>query len=212
MTKPARAEDDVKKIKNVILENALQIIIKDGYSSFTMRGVAKKSKMSATNLYNYFSNKDEIYISLVIRGFQKLYDSLNSVYISNLDLTSKAKKMIEEYLEFGFNHAHYYDIMFTTKTPKYNDYVDTPFEKLAAIEMELSMKIKKIVEELVGELLPEKNIKTVKNMQIKVVEIWSMLHGIITFYNNGLINYVVSNPKSFYKSVVKDIFTFFEIK
>ncbi|MEA2077451.1 MAG: TetR/AcrR family transcriptional regulator, partial [Candidatus Marinimicrobia bacterium] len=139
--KAARGKKEIKQIREKILENALDIIVDKGLDALTMRNLAKKTGMTAPNLYNYFSNKDEIYISIVIRGFEMLHADLKEVYNSHEDKIARLRAMIGTYMSFGMNKPRYYDIMFTRPTPKYNDYIGTPLEKISEIEYKISMDI-----------------------------------------------------------------------
>ena len=62
MPKTTRAAEEVIGIKDRILETALQHLIEDGFEHFSMRKLAARLGMTAANIYNYFTNKDEIYL------------------------------------------------------------------------------------------------------------------------------------------------------
>jgi AcrR family transcriptional regulator len=81
--KTARGKAEISQIRKNILEKALDIIAAKGLDGLTMRSLAKKTGMTAPNLYNYFSSKDEIYIHLVIQGFEMLYQDLKTAHQEN---------------------------------------------------------------------------------------------------------------------------------
>lgn len=41
-----------------------------------MRKIASRLGFTATTIYNYYNNKDEINLMIRIKGFEKLYDML----------------------------------------------------------------------------------------------------------------------------------------
>jgi len=78
--KKSRDINTIKNIQERILEAALDIIIQEGFPALTMRRIASRIGMTAPNIYNYYQSKDELYISLVIKGFEMLHRELVSVY------------------------------------------------------------------------------------------------------------------------------------
>lgn len=58
--KLSRDHTEIERLKGRILDSALDIIIHVGMDGLTMRKLAAKMGMTAPNLYNYFSGKDEI--------------------------------------------------------------------------------------------------------------------------------------------------------
>lgn len=204
MTKPARPQHEVEEVKESILENALSIIIDEGYSHMTMRKIAAKSEMSATNIYNYFSNKDEIYLSLVIKGFDKLRQKFDEICEKNLKPFQRGQRLIRAYLDFGIENRHYYEIMFTRPTPKFNDYVGTPLENLAMVELKHSMKIAQVVAETVAAVLKIDDVESpeIKN---KVMQLWSLVHGMVSLYHSNIAEYVVNDREALFKSLENDL-------
>ncbi len=205
MTKTARDSKTIDKIKETILTHAIDIIKMEGFPRMTMRKIAAKNNMSATNLYNYFSNKDEIYINILIRGFKHLYDNLKTAYDSQKNPIERGKSFVKAYLTFGIENYNYYEIMFSPVLPKYNDYVGTPLESIAAIEMDYSQKIIDLSVFTIVEVLGKKNDIDPAETERRMIEIWSMLHGMISLYNSRMIDYVIKKPADTYESIVDDL-------
>ncbi len=200
--KTARGKKELAQIREKILESALDIIVAKGLDGLTMRNLAQKTGMTAPNLYNYFSNKDEIYIHIVIRGFEMLYADLKAACDLHEDKTIRLRAMINAYMTFGINKPRYYDIMFTRPTPKYNDYIGTPLEKLSEIEYKISMDIvtlaiktaSGVMGPTVGEAL----------LTQRLVQIWSLMHGMITLNNSQVMGYVAASAEQIYKKIIDE--------
>jgi AcrR family transcriptional regulator len=79
MKKP-RDIKEVEGIQGRILQAALGIIVQEGFPALTMRRLASTIGMTAPNIYNYYKSKDELYITLVIQGFEMLQRELMAVY------------------------------------------------------------------------------------------------------------------------------------
>ena len=201
--KQPRSADQVEAVKEAILENALDIIVKHGLDGLTMRALAARVNMTAPNLYNYYSGKDEIYLSLVVKGFGMLRDELRAAFDRHSDSLERARAMMEAYLEFGMQRPRYYDIMFTLSTPKYRDYLGTDYEALSEKEYLISMEIVdlvvKAVTGLTGTGADDQTILP------RVVQIWSLLHGMVSLHNSDVISYVVEDVNSIYQKTVREI-------
>ena len=77
-----------------------------------MRKIAKRIKMTAANLYNYFTHKYELYVELIVNGFNLLYQQLNEAINSQDDDFKKIEALLKTYINFGINNAQYFDLMF----------------------------------------------------------------------------------------------------
>lgn len=208
--KTARNKKEVEKVRQNILECALDIITKEGLNSLTMRSLGSRIGMTAPNIYNYFSGKDALYISLVIRGFEMLRDDLDAAYKRYDDPILRARDLISAYMSFGMNNPRYYDIMFTRPTPKYNDYLGTPYEKLSEVEYKISMSIAELAMKSTAEILgKDADSETIK---MRVIQIWSFLHGMVSLYNSHVVSYVAENIEDIYKKTVDELMDFLTIK
>lgn len=205
MTKTPRDIKEIEKIRELILERAIEIITADGFSGMTMRKIASRMEMSATNIYNYFSNKDEIYINILIRGFKMMYENLQSVYDEHSDSIARGKKIIQAYLFFGIQNYNYYEIMFSPALPKFNDYVGTPLEKLASVEMGYSKKIMDLAMASVSDIMRQNKNNKPAVIEMRMIEVWSMLHGMISLYNSSMIDYLTAKPVNKYEAIIEDI-------
>lgn len=211
--KSARDEEVIEKIRQDILDAALCIIVEEGFHSFTMRRLATATKMTAPNIYNYFSSKDEIYINIVIRGFKMLRDLIGKAYSESNDPFNRVRRIAEQYIEFGMTNPRYYEIMFVSATPKYSDYIGTSFEAISEIEYKISMEIVKIVLKSASDLALNTSQKNDHSNKIKMVpeiaerrmiQLWSMLHGMICLNNSKIIPYVVDDHKKVYSAILDD--------
>ncbi|MCE5210948.1 MAG: TetR/AcrR family transcriptional regulator [Deltaproteobacteria bacterium] len=203
MKKP-RDANAIKKIQDRILKAALDIIVQEGYPALTMRRIASRIGMTAPNIYNYYKSKDELYICLVIQGFEILQRTLISVYEAHEDPFERGAALARAYIDFGFKHSSYYDIMFTYPTPKYNDYVGTPLEKLSEVEYKMSMDIVTLAINAVKSLIGEETAKDEQAVQMRFIASWSMLHGMISLYNSKVVRYTIEDTEAMYEKMITE--------
>lgn len=203
--KRPRSPEELDRIRERIIEAALTILDEEGFPSLTMRRLATRLHMSAPNLYNFFKSKEEIYISIVIKGFQMLYEELEMSWKSHEDPVSRAHALIDAYIKFGTGNKAYYDIMFVRSTPKYNDYIGTPYEKLSAIEYRISMDIAKLGIDALKSVIKDPSHITRNELVHNIVKIWSILHGMVSLANSNIIGYVAPDVDKTYKRIVNEI-------
>lgn len=203
--KQPRTSEELERIRERIIEAALAIIIEEGFSCLTMRRLGSRLHMSAPNLYNFFKSKEEIYISIVIKGFQMLHDELKKATASSSGPAEKAHAMLESYVRFGMTNKSYYDIMFTMPTPKYNDYVGTPYEKLSAVEYKISMDIARLAMEALRDLKSEVSPLSAEDVLHDIIKIWSMLHGMVSLANSNIIGYVATDIEKTHNRILDEI-------
>ncbi|MFO8112796.1 MAG: TetR/AcrR family transcriptional regulator [Desulfosalsimonadaceae bacterium] len=200
--KPPRNPAEIDALRERILNSALEIIAGVGMEGLTMRKLASKLHMTAPNLYNYFSSKDEIYISIVIRGFEMLHAAIKATHDQNTGSAVRIRAMIDAYMHFGMNHPQYYDIMFNRPTPKHEDYVGTPHEALSAVEYRISMEIAEMAIDTAASLFND--TADSEAVQRRVVEIWSLMHGMITLSHSRVVQYVINPAERVYETIIDE--------
>ncbi len=201
--KRARSPQEIERIRESILDQALDIIVHQGLDGLTMRTLAARTNMTAPNLYNYYSGKDELYLSIVVKGFEMLYGALEGACAKHADKTARAKAMIQAYVDFGLNQPRYYDIMFTLPTPKHNDYIGTPHEALSATEYRISMKIIDLVGTVVNDIFEDNGDADI--LQRRIIQVWGLLHGMISLHNSTVVSYVADNINHVYSDIINEL-------
>lgn len=205
MPKSPMTKEEIENTRVRILDTALDIIIEEGFNNLSVRKIASRLGVTATTIYNYYTNKDEINLMIRIRGFEKLYELLKkrSSALNNVDVRIKA--LIRAYIEFGLNNPSYYDIMFNLHTPKYLDYVGTDIEPLAHTEKQNALKCLSLFMEPINAYIPSKGKKKDHFVLFEVVKFWSDLHGLITLNNSRLFHEVLDDVDAFLKERTSDM-------
>lgn len=192
MARKPRTEEEIELVKQNILDKSLELINEDGYNSFTMRKLAKKLNMTATPIYQYYNNKDELYLAVLTQSFENLYEIILNAYDSGNNPMDRLKSVGREYIKFGIDNANAYNIMLVLDVPKFYDYVGTPTEHIAFLELEAALKVidfgKKVIKEsgLITKELPSTSMAT--------FQLLCAMHGFISFVNNKVADYILK-PK-----------------
>jgi len=207
MARPTRSQEEIALIKSNILENALSILVNEGYGSLSMGKLGRKIGMTTANLYNYYKNKDELYNVIVIQGYNLLYDQLVDATDNATDSLDKVMALFHAYIDFGIQNTHYYHLMFSMDSPKYLDYVGTPSEDVALIEKQNSLRVLAFVMSIINEYIADHS--GYKNVDGKLVamQFWSQLHGLISLVNSGNLKEADENPNQVIEGILNNLKT-----
>ncbi len=207
MARPSRSKEEVEQIKSRILENALSILVNEGFSNLSMGKIGKQMGMTTANLYNYYKNKDELYNVIVIQGYNLLHDQLVNATTNTSDPLDKVMALFHAYINFGIQNTHYYHLMFSMDSPKYLDYVGTPSEDVALIEKQNSLRVLAFVMSVIDEYIADhpgyKNV----NSKLVAMQFWSQLHGLISLINSGNLKEADENPAQIIEGILNNLRT-----
>jgi AcrR family transcriptional regulator len=205
MPKAPMTKEEIDNTRARILDTALNIIIEEGFNNLSVRKIASRLGVTATTIYNYYTNKDEINLMIRIRGFEKLYDLLTKSSTPVKKIEDRLKAMIRSYIEFGLTYPSYYDIMFNLHSPKYLDYVGTEIEPLAFKEKQNALKCLSLFVEHISSYIPARGKKKDHYILYQVIKSWSDLHGLITLNNSRLFHEVTDHVEDFIKERTSDM-------
>ena len=104
--------NDIEK-KKIIIDAALKLFSKKGYTKARMTDIAKEAKMSYGSLYHYYKNKDAIFETIVEDWWAKLFSELVSIKGSKLPIKNNLEKFIRFLLNAYATNPHQVEIYIT---------------------------------------------------------------------------------------------------
>lgn len=200
MPQKPRTEAEILKVKNKILKATLSIVTKEGYTALSMRKIAKATSMSATNIYNYYKNKDDVYLSVLTEGYNLLYDALHKKDPKATTPEDYYKNMVIAFSQFALSHPYYYEIMFENRGPMHLDYVGSKNEKAASLKFSVAINCFNYVKKRVCDCL---NSPVNEEEGIfYALQFMTQLHGALNFYHNHILREVCDTPEAFLEHMV----------
>ncbi len=168
--------DHTQDLQAQILETARSLLSKDGYAHLSMRKIARAIGCSATAIYLYYKNRDDLVHALIDHGVDLLYDDLLAAVRDNTQSPETVlRQLCMAYVAFGLHNPEYYEIMYILHPEYASRY---PKEKYRKARRNLS---------LFGEAL-DHGIQSgdfVESDPILAASIvWSKLHGIVSLINS----------------------------
>ncbi len=205
MPRPTRAPEDIEAVKAHILDTAAEIICEQGFDSLSMRKLATRLNMTAANIYNYYSNQDELYLNIQIRGFSRFAEEFAQTYGQHQDPVSKMKALIHVYLNFGFENPGYYEIMLDSNTPRYTDYIESEMEPLAYKDKALALNLLEISTRVFEEIDEMEGQSSSQDAEYRALLLWTSLHGMVTLFNRDILHEVSAKPQELIEKMTNDL-------
>lgn len=203
MPRPRRSDTEIAAVRDEILDSALELFAEVGWHGFSMRKLGARLGIAAKTVYNYFDSQDELYLGLLTRGFTSLTAALAAALEDHEDPAARLDALIDAYVEFAFTHVNLYGLMFTWHVPKYDDYVGTPSEESALVELEAALENQRLtaatLTACVGSSLGDDDIRFI------TIRLWSQLHGYLAGIHNHLIDYMHPDSAALHERMVAQV-------
>jgi AcrR family transcriptional regulator len=110
-----------------ILEAARDLLAEKGLQGLSMRTVAQRVGVSATAIYHYFENKDELVRRVVQGGFRRfgeyIEDAMRRHPRGSLE---RVRAVGEAYLQFALENQAYFRVLFSLQHPDPHTLEDLP--------------------------------------------------------------------------------------
>jgi len=108
-----------EEFRREILNAARELFINEGYERFSMRRLAEKIDYSATTIYLYFKDKDDLLFAICEEFFELFYAHLNHIRSISQDPIETLRQALLYLMEFGLKNPNQYKVIFFTKSNIY---------------------------------------------------------------------------------------------
>jgi len=112
----ARRQQQKEGLRRAILDAAGGLFLQHGYEGFSLRQVAERIGYSATTIYRYFENKDDLLFAILYDGFLEFGRQLNAAAQSTRDPLKRIEALGRAYVEFGLRNPVHYQLMFMQRS------------------------------------------------------------------------------------------------
>ena len=192
--------------KDRICEQGLVLICEQGFENFSMRKLAFQLGIAAKTIYNYFTNKDELYLRILSRGFEELTGVYEEIYRRHDTPLERLREMNRAYVRFGITNPNHYNLMFNWDVPKFIDYIGTQEEPTAHRGRLTARAMVDITIRVVREFAESTSAFPAHSAPYRTLQHWSAIHGIVTMYNSRIIEVVVrDDPEKALWRLVDDL-------
>ncbi len=107
-----RREQGRESLRRAILDAAAALFLEHGYEGLSMRQIAERIGYSATTIYRYYEDKDDLLFAIVREGFLRFGQALDKAAQSSGDPRERLNALGHAYIDFGLKNPVYYRLMF----------------------------------------------------------------------------------------------------
>jgi AcrR family transcriptional regulator len=181
-----RREQQKEGLRRTIMKAAGELFLEHGYEGFSMRRVAERIGYSATTIYRYYEDKDDLLFAVVHEGFVEFSQRLAAAAENTASPQKRLEALGQAYIKFGLESPIYYQMMFMQRA-------DLLFEsrKEQTLPMIASFDI---LQQAVSQAMDAGILKR-GDVGVYSHVIWSLVHGITSL--------ALANPKRFTPDVVE---------
>lgn len=184
--------EEEKSLRERILDTSRHLLFTEGYSSLSMRKIAKEVGASATSIYLYFENKDHLVHTLIEESVEELSVFIEQGAALQYLTIDKFETIIRSHVDFAFNNPEKYQVIYMVQSSKMTRYPKEKFRKARRGYALLESVINQGIEEGLMEL---------DEPMIAAYSIWAQLHGVITVVLNQRLDSRIDREKFIEESI-----------
>ena len=182
----ARREQEKESLRRIILNEAGELFLEQGYEGFSMRRVAERIGYSATTIYRYYEDKDDLLFAVVNEGFSEFARQLKEAAEGLSGPLKRLEALWQAYVEFGLKNPVYYQMMFMQRA-------DLLFER----QREQTRPMIESFDALQSAVRAAMDAGVMKRGDVETYSrvIWSLVHGVTAL--------ALADPKRFTPEVIE---------
>ena len=165
-----RRERRRAEVHRAILDAAVDLFEGHGYEAFSLRGVAVEIGYSATTIYHYFQDKDDLLLHVAMEGFARFGEELQAAYDGAADPLARLEAIGRAYVAFGLEHPVHYRLMFLQRGEFLSREAPADYESVIDAFAVLE---RVVLECLEAGRLPPGEVRAYANA------LWAHVHGIV---------------------------------
>jgi AcrR family transcriptional regulator len=118
-----RKEREKEQRREDILDAAQRVFFESGLATSTMDDIAESAELSKGTLYLYYKSKEDLYLTVMMRGMQLLYDAFSEVANSACAPAEMLSRLSGAYLHYFNLHRDYFRMMHYWQAPQFHKQV-----------------------------------------------------------------------------------------
>jgi AcrR family transcriptional regulator len=131
---PERKEREKEHRKEEILDAAQRVFFEKGLIASTMDEIAEAAELSKGTLYLYYKSKEDLYLGVMMRGMEILYDMCKSVAISDNSTVLKLVGLIDAYKEFYSSNRSFFRMLNFFETSEFHKQVSDEMRQACTVQ------------------------------------------------------------------------------
>jgi len=202
MPKKPFTPEEVAAQRQRIMDSASQVMADVGFHHLSMRKLASQLGMTASNIYNYFPNKEVLFIQTRLRGFEMFFAQMNE----QMGEAGNAEQALQQFarllIGFAQQDQGYYQLMF--QPPRLN------LKDTEQVDQELEMQLARLVEEwqrhlmtLIIDAIPSLAEQNESRQKQLALFFTASLHGLVDTYHYRALSILMATVDLIPEDVVE---------
>ena len=192
MPKKPFTPEEVAAQRERIMSAASQVMADVGFHHLSMRKLASQLGMTASNIYNYFPDKEYLFLHTRLHGFGLLLTDINEQMRLNTDPRAALMNFAQCMIQFAQQSPGYYQLMF--QPPRLR------LDETDHQHRDVQQQAERMLEEwqthlmsLLSDAFPEelKDTSDTSHRQLALFFV-SSVHGLIDTYHHGALSGLLS--------------------
>jgi TetR/AcrR family transcriptional regulator len=118
-----RREREKEHRKEEIIDAAQKIFFEKGLQAATMDEIAEAAELSKGTIYLYYKSKEDLYLSVVMRGLELLHGMFESSLKPEIPVVRSLIDLQETYYRFFQEHRNHFRMLHFLQTPQFHKQV-----------------------------------------------------------------------------------------
>ncbi|MBP3125959.1 TetR/AcrR family transcriptional regulator [Thalassospira sp. ER-Se-21-Dark] len=167
-------------VRNVLLQQAENILIEEGPAGLSLRRLARLTGVSEAAPYRHFDGKDGILAAVAIAAFERFAEQLESAAESHPDHEERIMALGAAYVQFAVENPQHFRLIFGRERPPLDQYpelrdaADNAFDVLQRAVTSVDRKA-------------EMTLAEAASAYNRALAAWSRAHGIAMLVIDGMI-------------------------
>lgn len=178
-------------IERELVAAAETVLVRDGPGGLTVRAVAAEAGIAPMGVYNRLGGKDGLVDALLIRGFDRLRESISAG--QEPDMLERLRACGGRYRQFALANPHFYGLMFEDAIPHERESAEVGEHAAAAF----GALVRNV------ELAAASGGIVAADAQEVAQQVWSSVHGAVALELKGLV--LTPDPEATYRALLETI-------
>jgi AcrR family transcriptional regulator len=165
-----RKEREKEHRREAIINAAQKVFFEKGLQVATMDEIAEAAELSKGTLYLYYKSKEDLYLTVMMRGMRILHDMFAKTLSSNEPTIQLLARLGETYYEFFKEHRDYFRMFNFFENPRFHKQVSSEMREACTWE---NQRIWKLVVDLIQRGITEGVLKADLNPAETGVILWA---------------------------------------
>jgi len=183
--------------QNVIISAAEKVFMSKGFENATMDDIAVEAEFSKGALYTYFQSKNELCLSIVLRGLKVIVTEFKKVTSKKTLSLNKIEVLASTFLEFHDKYPNYIFAFSNYKQHRAGCKFESPVLKFIDAE---NLQIREMIKKIIEDGKQDNSIKLDADSTKLSYVLWGELSGLIPYF---LQDAEITNPVELYNYTIQ---------